>query len=104
MDPQDTPRKKSREIRRILNMARSYNKVVWGLSAFMLVVYHAFIISIAFAPSPAAAESATSGSGGNIGLATFAALILIAFILSWVYTRWSRNNIENDLFLPRFDR
>jgi len=68
------------------------SKFAWTLSIIMLVVYYAFIMTIAFNP---ALLGAKMGSGViTIGIPIGIAIIIIAFILAGIYVR--RANGEFD--------
>ena len=68
------------------------SKFAWTLSIIMLVVYYAFIMTIAFNP---AALGAKIGSGVmTVGIPVGIAIIFIAFILAGIYVR--RANGEFD--------
>ena len=68
------------------------SKFAWTLSIIMLVVYYAFIMTIAFNP---AALGAKIGAGVmTIGIPVGIAIIFIAFILAGVYVK--RANGEFD--------
>jgi uncharacterized membrane protein (DUF485 family) len=64
----------------------------WKLSAIMLVVYYAFILTIAFSPETLGAKI---GEGVmTVGIPVGIAIIFISFILAGVYVR--RANGEFD--------
>ena len=68
------------------------SKFAWTLSIIMLVVYYAFIMTIAFSPETLGTKI---GSGVmTIGIPVGIAIIFIAFILAGIYTR--RANGEFD--------
>lgn len=68
------------------------SKFAWTLSIIMLVVYYAFIMTIAFNP---ALLGAKIGAGViTIGIPIGIAIIIIAFILAGIYVR--RANGEFD--------
>jgi len=68
------------------------SKFAWTLSIIMLVVYYAFIMTIAFSPETLGTKI---GSGvTTIGIPIGIAIIFIAFILAGIYTR--RANGEFD--------
>jgi len=68
------------------------SKFAWTLSIIMLVVYYAFIMTIAFNP---ALLGSKIGSGViTIGIPIGIAIIIIAFILAGIYVR--RANGEFD--------
>jgi len=68
------------------------SKFAWTLSIIMLVIYYAFIMTIAFNP---AALGAKIGSGViTIGIPVGIAIIFISFILAGVYVK--RANGEFD--------
>ena len=68
------------------------SKFAWTLSIIMLVVYYAFIMTIAFNP---AALGTKIGSGVmTVGIPVGIAIIFIAFILAGIYVR--RANGEFD--------
>jgi uncharacterized membrane protein (DUF485 family) len=61
------------------------SKFAWTLSIIMLVVYYAFIMTIAFNP---AALGTKIGSGVmTVGIPVGIAIIFIAFILAGIYVR-----------------
>lgn len=68
------------------------SKFAWTLSIIMLVVYYAFIMTIAFSPETLGTKI---GSGVmTIGIPVGIAIIFIAFILAGLYVR--RANGEFD--------
>ena len=68
------------------------SKFAWMLSIIMLVVYYAFIMTIAFSPETLGTKI---GSGVmTIGIPIGIAIIFISFILAGVYVR--RANSEFD--------
>ena len=65
----------------------------WKLSAIMLVVYYAFILTIAFSPETLGAKI---GDGVmTVGIPVGIAIIFISFILAGIYVR--RANGEFDV-------
>ncbi|SFZ97876.1 Putative membrane protein, clustering with ActP [hydrothermal vent metagenome] len=73
-------------------LVRERSKFAWTLSIIMLVVYYAFIMTIAFDPS----ILGTKIGGGviTIGIPIGIAIIFIAFILAGIYVK--RANGEFD--------
>ena len=68
------------------------SKFAWTLSIIMLVVYYAFIMTIAFSPETLGTKI---GSGVmTLGIPVGIAIIFIAFILAGIYVR--RANGEFD--------
>ena len=68
------------------------SKFAWTLSIIMLVVYYAFIMTIAFSPETLGTKI---GSGVmTLGIPVGSAIIFIAFILAGLYVR--RANGEFD--------
>jgi len=73
-------------------LVRERSKFAWTLSIIMLVIYYAFIMTIAFNP---ALLGAKMGSGVmTIGIPIGIAIIIIAFVLAGIYVR--RANGEFD--------
>jgi len=73
-------------------LVRERSAFAWKLSIVMLVVYFAFILTIAFDPSLLGTEM---GSGvTTVGIPVGIAIIFIAFILTGLYVR--RANGEFD--------
>ena len=73
-------------------LVRERSKFAWTLSLIMLVVYYAFIMTIAFKPELLGAKI---GSGVmTIGIPVGIAIIFISFILAGIYVR--RANGEFD--------
>lgn len=73
-------------------LVKTRSKFAWTLSIIMLVVYYAFIMTIAFDPSLLGAKM---GSGVmTIGIPIGVGIIFIAFILAGIYVR--RANGEFD--------
>ena len=68
------------------------SKFAWTLSIIMLVVYYAFIMTIAF--NPAALGAKIGGGVMTVGIPVGIAIIFIAFILAGIYVR--RANGEFD--------
>ncbi len=65
----------------------------WKLSAVMLVVYYAFILVIAFSPTSFAQKI---GSGvTTIGIPIGFAVIIIAFILTGIYTQRANGEFDD---------
>jgi len=68
------------------------SKFAWTLSIIMLVVYYAFIMTIAFSPETLGTKI---GSGVmTIGIPVGIAIIFIAFILAGIYTRRANGEFE----------
>ncbi len=68
------------------------SKFAWKLAIVMLVIYYAFIMTIAFNPS--ALGASMSGGVTTVGIPVGVAIILIAFALTGIYTK--RANTEFD--------
>ncbi len=68
------------------------SKFAWTLSIIMLVVYYAFIMTIAF--NPAALGTKIGAGVMTVGIPVGIAIIFIAFILAGIYVR--RANGEFD--------
>ncbi len=73
-------------------LVKERSKFAWTLSIIMLVVYYAFILTIAFSPETLGTKI---GSGVmTIGIPIGIAIIFISFILAGIYVR--RANGEFD--------
>jgi len=73
-------------------LVRERSKFAWTLSIIMLVVYYAFIMTIAFSPETLGTKI---GDGVmTLGIPVGIAIIFIAFILAGIYVR--RANGEFD--------
>lgn len=69
------------------------SKFAWTLTVLMLVVYFAFILTIAFNPSALGAPL-SSDTVTTIGIPIGMAVIVFAFVLTGIYTK--RANSEFD--------
>lgn len=69
------------------------SKFAWTLTVLMLVVYFAFILTIAFNPS-ALGTPLSSDTVTTIGIPIGMAVIVFAFVLTGIYTK--RANSEFD--------
>jgi len=72
-------------------LVTSRSKFAWKLTVTMLVVYYAFILTIAFNP---AALGASMGGIITVGIPVGVAIIVIAFALTGIYVK--RANTEFD--------
>ena len=73
-------------------LVKERSKFAWTLSIIMLVIYYAFILTIAFDPS---ALGTKMGDGVmTIGIPIGIAIIIIAFVLTGIYVK--RANGEFD--------
>ncbi|MDD3343649.1 MAG: DUF485 domain-containing protein [Sulfurospirillaceae bacterium] len=69
------------------------SRFAWKLAIIMLVVYYAFILVIAFSP---ATFGHTIGSGvTTIGMPIGLAIILIAFVLTGIYTQRANGEFDD---------
>lgn len=69
------------------------SKFAWRLAIVMLIVYYAFIMVIAFSPKTL---GATMGSGVmTVGIPVGVAIILIAFVLTGIYTKRANTEFDN---------
>jgi len=73
-------------------LVKERSKFAWTLSIIMLVIYYAFIMTIAF--NPAALGTKIGDGVMTIGIPIGIAIIFIAFILAGIYVR--RANGEFD--------
>jgi uncharacterized membrane protein (DUF485 family) len=75
-----------------VQLVKERSALAWKLSIAMLVVYYAFILTIAF--SPATLGASLSGGITTVGIPVGIAIIIFAFILTGVYVK--RANTEFD--------
>ena len=68
----------------------------WKLSIIMLVIYYAFILTIAFSP---ATLGASLGGVTTIGIPVGIVIIIVAFSLTGIYTK--RANSEFDQMIKK---
>ena len=88
----DTIYKRVRENPKFNTLTQKRRKLGWQLSAVILTVYYAFILSIAFAPSFLGTKI---GSGVmTLGIPVGIGIILLAFALTGIYVK--RANSEFD--------
>ena len=88
-------------------LVQKRSSFAWKLSAVMLVVYYSFILVIAFSPTSFAQKI---GSGvTTIGIPIGLAVIVIAFVLTGIYTQRANgefddltNQIKEDMKLHKY--
>ncbi len=70
------------------------SKFAWTLSIVMLIVYYAFILTIAFDPS-ALGKPLSENSVTTIGIPIGIAIILIAFALTGIYVKRANGEFDD---------
>jgi uncharacterized membrane protein (DUF485 family) len=75
------------------HLVKTRSSFAWRLTIIMLVIYFGFVLTIAFDPS-ILGTPLSEGSVTTVGIPVGVAVILIAFVLTGVYTR--RANGEFD--------
>jgi uncharacterized membrane protein (DUF485 family) len=78
-------------------LVQKRSSFAWKLAIVMLVVYYSFIMTIAFSPETLGAS--LSGGITTVGIPVGIVIILIAFVLTGIYTK--RANTEFDEMTAR---
>jgi len=74
-------------------LVKERSKFAWRLSIIMLVVYYAFILTIAFSPATLGAKM---GSGViTIGIPIGIAIIVISFALAGIYVKRANGEFDD---------
>ncbi len=87
-----TPRLDSRAAIVALGAARW--RVAMALTAAMMVLYFGFILLVAY-NKPLLGREITSGL--SIGILLGALVIVAAWILIWIYTRWANTHYDREV-------
>ena len=74
-------------------LVQKRSSFAWKLSAVMLVVYYAFILIIAFDPTLFAQKIGTGVT--TVGIPVGFAVIIIAFVLTGIYTKRANGEFDN---------
>jgi len=69
------------------------SRFAWTLTIAMLVVYFAFILTIAFVPE-LLGTPLSEGSVTTVGIPVGVAIILFAFVLTGIYVRVANNSFD----------
>lgn len=85
--------KKIQENPKFQELVKRRSKFAWQLSAIILVVYYAFILTIAFYPEVLGIPI-LSGMVTTIGIPVGMFIILLAFILTGLYVRRANNEFD----------
>lgn len=78
---------------RFTALTRIRARWAWGLSALILLMYFAFILLIAFAPS-VLAKPVAAGSVITVGIPVGVVIILLAFVLTGVYVHQANTRFD----------
>ncbi len=78
---------------RFAKLTQSRARWAWGLSALILLMYFAFILLIAFAPS-VLGQPITTGSVITVGIPLGVVIILMAFVLTGVYVHKANTHFD----------
>ena len=76
---------------RLHALARARNRIGLGLTAAVVAVYFGFIGAVAFA-RPVLGWMLAPGL--SLGIALGAAVIVAAWLLTWVYVRWANRHYD----------
>lgn len=74
-------------------LTQSRTRWAWALSALILLMYFAFILLIAFAPS-VLAKPIAAGSVITVGIPIGVIIILLAFVLTGVYVHKANTHFD----------
>lgn len=77
-----------------VRLVQTRSRFAWKLAAAILVVYYAFILTIAFDPA-LLGTPLSEGSVTTVGIPVGVAIIVFAFVLTGIYVR--RANDEFDM-------
>lgn len=78
---------------RFAELVKSRARWAWGLSAVILLMYFAFILLIAFAPS-VLGKPIAAGSVITVGIPLGVVIIVLAFILTGVYVHRANTRFD----------
>lgn len=78
---------------RFAKLTQSRARWAWGLSALILLMYFAFILLIAFAPS-VLGKPIAAGSVITIGIPVGVVIIVMAFVLTGVYVHQANTRFD----------
>lgn len=78
---------------RFAELAKKRACLAWSLSAIILLMYFAFILLIAFAPS-VLAKPIAAGSVITVGIPVGVMIIVMAFILTGVYVHQANTRFD----------
>src|SRR5215207_1532841 len=76
---------------RLLAVARARTRIGLGLTAAVIAVYFGFLGAVAFARP---ALGCMLAPGLSLGIALGAAVIVAAWLLTWVYVRWANRHYD----------
>jgi uncharacterized membrane protein (DUF485 family) len=79
---------------RLRVLASKRGRIAVILTATMIVVYFGFISLIAFNP---ALLGRKIGSGLSLGILLGAAVIIVSWLLTWYYVRWTNTHYDAQL-------
>lgn len=72
-------------------LARARTRIALVLTAAVVAVYFGFILAVAFARP---ALGMLLAPGLSLGILLGAAVILVAWVLTWVYVRWANTRYD----------
>lgn len=78
---------------RFAELAKKRARLAWSLSAIILLMYFAFILLIAFAPS-VLAKPIAAGSVITVGIPVGVMIIVMAFVLTGVYVHQANTRFD----------
>ncbi len=78
---------------RFAKLTQSRARWAWGLSTLILLMYFAFILLIAFAPS-LLGQPIAAGSVITVGIPLGVVIILMAFVLTGVYVHKANTHFD----------
>lgn len=78
---------------RFAKLTRTRARLAWGLSAAILLMYFAFILLIAFAPS-VLGQPIVAGSVITVGIPVGVVIIVLAFLLTGVYVHQANTRFD----------
>jgi uncharacterized membrane protein (DUF485 family) len=79
---------------RLRALARARGRIAGILTAAMIVLYFGFISLIAFNP---ASLGRRIGSGLSVGIVLGALVIVVSWLLTWYYVRWTNAHYDDQL-------
>ncbi len=78
---------------RFTEVTKKRARLAWSLSAIILLMYFAFILLIAFAPS-VLAKPIAAGSVVTVGIPVGVLIIVLAFVLTGVYVHQANTRFD----------
>ena len=79
---------------RLRALARARGRIAVVLTAAMIVLYFGFISLIAFYP---AVLGRRIGTGLSLGIVLGAMVIVVSWLLTWYYVRWTNTHYDAEL-------